>query len=706
MLHAKIAKMSSVKTQRDPQELQGKRYRPEIEGLRTVAFLLVAVFHIWLNRVSGGVDVFFTVAGFLVTLSLLSQIRKFGTVRAGQFFGRLALRLLPPALLVLGAVAVLTLILLPFSEWRNVFGQVFASSAYWENWYLGINAVDYLAVDTSRSPVQHFWAMSVQGQFYVLWFLAFILAIFIAGRIRKRAKSVAAVLVAALVVISFIWSVYQTRDDQQFAYFSTLTRIWEFGVGSLIAMVIERVKINQVLAAVLSWASVAMIICVGVLLPVADLFPGWVAVLPVAAACIIILTGQDQARWGASALLASKPLVWLGGLGYGVYLWHWPILIFVLHVQGRNRAGLLTGIAVIALALLLSWLTKRLVENPFMKARQSTSPRAGRIALLVALSGVVIVAGASSLGVVKVDERVAAEQKMAGDPCLGANALAAEPECAEANFGGRYLPSTPDSDAGELFTGSDPSGVRCATGLSDPELRPCRWGDPTAEVRVALIGNSHGAVWFPAFKEIAANRGWLIDAYFKHSCTYNSATRSQQNESWRTSCDEWNESLTEYLAAQEPYDYVLTSAIAQNSSFTDLNSGETGISVGAKGYEEVWRPLIDRGATILAMRDYPRAPREVIDCARQDPTSDCSFELAEVQVPLEEEVLMVAANRLEGAVPIDMQGWFCVDGVCPGVIGNTHVYRDAGHFTGTYGRTLAGPLEQALMQDAGLEYAD
>src|SRR5690606_3659621 len=144
------------------------------------------VFHVWFNRVSGGVDVFFTVAGFLITVTLLGQVRRTGRVDAGRFFGRLATRLLPPAALVLFAVLVLTLLVRPFSGWRDVFAQVFASAAYFENWFLAFNSVDYLAVDTTKSPVQHFWAMSIQGQFYVLWFVIFA---FICVAMRKRERN-------------------------------------------------------------------------------------------------------------------------------------------------------------------------------------------------------------------------------------------------------------------------------------------------------------------------------------------------------------------------------------------------------------------------------------------------------------------------------------------------------------------------------------
>ncbi|MBP2437074.1 acyltransferase family protein [Microbacterium amylolyticum] len=260
--------------------------------------MLVAVFHIWFNRVSGGVDVFFTIAGFLVTATLLSQTRRFGHVRARTFFGRLAMRLLPQAAVVLGAVLVLTIVVRPYASWRDGFLQILASASYWENWFLAFNSVDYLAVDTTRSPVQHFWAMSIQGQFYVIWFVLFLLVAFIVRRSGTSTKRAAVVAVAALIVVSFVWSVLQTGSDQQFAYFSTLTRVWEFGLGSLLALTIDKVKLPAQVAAVLSWIALIAVVTVGAVLPVADLFPGYVALIPVVAACLIIVTGQQEAKWG------------------------------------------------------------------------------------------------------------------------------------------------------------------------------------------------------------------------------------------------------------------------------------------------------------------------------------------------------------------------------------------------------------------------
>lgn len=672
-------------------------YRPEIEGLRTVAFLLVAVFHIWFNRVSGGVDVFFTVAGFLITLTLLGNIHRHGRVQVGQFFSRLATRLLPTAAIVLAATVVVMIVLRPSALWRDGFMQVLASATYWENWYLSFNSIDYLAVDTTRSFVQHFWAMSVQGQFYVIWALAFVLVALVARLVRASARSVAFVIVLALVVVSFAWSIYHTNADQQFAYFSTLTRVWEFGAGSLLALVIDKVRIPAAIGALLSWVAVLSIILIGALLPVAEMFPGYVALVPVIAALLIIATGQTQARWGASRLLASRPLVWLGGLGYGVYLWHWPILIAALEVQGRTEAGWKTGIVVILAGLVLAWFTRKFIETPALSARRSARAFVRRAVAVASIAGVVIVAGVSATGIRLIDrnnqaEEVAIEQ-LVEDPCFGAGALTTSESCSHLDDV-PVVPSEPSKDLAEIFYG------KCSTPQDKSWVGRCTFGNPDSDTRMLLIGNSHAAVWFPALEQIAEARSWRLDTYYRQACTFNAASRETSRPVVQETCDKWTNNLTKKLASDPPYDYVFTSAIGTNDSFFDSDTGESGPELGIDGYREVWQPLIDRGADIMALRDYPRLSETAAQCALDELRADCVVKQSKAVTPLDEEVLVNAAKSIDGAHPIDMTHMFCQDGDCPTTIGNVRVFRDPAHFTATYAETLAKPLGQALQDQA------
>jgi peptidoglycan/LPS O-acetylase OafA/YrhL len=146
-----------------------REFRPEIEGLRAVAALLVMTYHLWFDRVSGGVDVFFVISGYLVTQSLLRQAERDGKLDVTGFWRRLVRRLAPASFLILFLAAIGCVLLLPMVRWADTAQQIVASALYVENWLLAFNAVDYLARDTPQSPVQHFWALSIQGQFYFFW---------------------------------------------------------------------------------------------------------------------------------------------------------------------------------------------------------------------------------------------------------------------------------------------------------------------------------------------------------------------------------------------------------------------------------------------------------------------------------------------------------------------------------------------------------
>lgn len=211
-----------------------RRFRSEIEGLRIVAALLVAVYHIWFNRVSGGVDVFFVISGFLITASIISKIKKDNELSARKYFGSLLKRLLPGALTVIGITSLLSIFLLPSSILLKYIKEAFASLFYYQNLQLAYSSTDYLDKEQMKTPLEHFWAMSIQGQFYIVWFLIFIFVVYILKKAEwvKPEKLITFIFVV-LFILSLSFSIYQTAVNQPFAYFNPLARIWQFALGGL-----------------------------------------------------------------------------------------------------------------------------------------------------------------------------------------------------------------------------------------------------------------------------------------------------------------------------------------------------------------------------------------------------------------------------------------------------------------------------------------
>ncbi|MGO1837198.1 acyltransferase family protein [Agrococcus casei] len=668
--------------------------------MRTVAFILVAIYHVWFNRVSGGVDVFFTVSGFLITITLLGHLRRFDTVRPWLFLSRLLGRLLPAAAVVCIAVLIGTVVLRSFALWDDTFEQIVASMLYFENWYLAFNSADYLATDQSRSPLQHFWAMSIQGQFYLIWLAVFLVAVWLASVTGIRAVRVAASLIIAVVILSFAWSLIQTQTNQQFAYFSTATRAWEFGAGSLLALVISRIKLPVAVAAPLSWVGLGALVSIGFLLPVADVFPGWVALIPVLSAAAVVIAGESGARWGANALLSTKPFEWLGGFGYAFYLWHWPVMIFVLSVQDRTVVGVRTGLAILAFSFVLAYATRRLVEQPVMAMRSHAKPRLRRAATSISIAAAIVVSSAGGVGQLYVAQEISAQAdakwEALNEPCSGALALATPDDCSPTTSPAAVVPVNPGDDVGKIFND------KCHTRPTQTDFKPCSWGDPNGDVRVALVGNSHGAVWLPALEAIALKHGWQLDSYNKAACSFNFAGRDEENPKVRDTCLTWVDEVIDHMDRQDPYDFIITSASAGNSAFIDSETGMISFEAGVIGYQQAWSTQTQRGTQMIVMRDYPKTTNEMINCSRDNPRAECSTLLEDVQTPLIDDVIAQATVGNDDAVLVDMTQWFCTDGVCPTVIGDVHVYRDFHHFTETYGTTLAKPLEQALREQTSM----
>ena len=209
--------------------------RPEIQGLRALAVVLVVVFHLWPYRLHGGyvgVDVFFVISGDPITSHLAREVEQTGRLRVGRFWARRIRRLLPASLLVLAVSAVTILIWVPQSYWQQFMREIVASAIYVQNWALAADSVDYLAATNVASPAQHFWSLSVEEQFYVAWPLLLVAAVWLAARFGHWSRRSAIIVMLAVIgAASLAYSVIFTTSNPSVAYFSTATRAWEFAAG-------------------------------------------------------------------------------------------------------------------------------------------------------------------------------------------------------------------------------------------------------------------------------------------------------------------------------------------------------------------------------------------------------------------------------------------------------------------------------------------
>src|SRR6201999_2305760 len=328
-------------------------YRHDLDGLRGIAIALVAMFHVWFGRVSGGVDVFLALSGFFFGGKLLRAALNPAGGRAGSLAPlpevvRLVRRLLPALVVVLAGCAVLTILIQPETRWETFADQSLASLGYYQNWELASTVADYLRAGESVSPLQHIWSMSVQGQFYIVFLaLVFGFAFLFRRRLRDRLRTTFVLLLSALAVSSFVYAIFAHQASQATAYYNSFARAWELLLGALVGALVPYIRWPMWLRTVAATVALAAVLSCGALIDGVKQFPGPWALVPVGAALLFIVAGAnlqaDPATRGnlplPNRLMATAPLVRLGAMAYSLYLWHWPLLIFWLAYTGHAHAN-------------------------------------------------------------------------------------------------------------------------------------------------------------------------------------------------------------------------------------------------------------------------------------------------------------------------------------------------------------------------------
>lgn len=645
-----------------------------------MAALLVAAYHVWIGRVSGGVDVFFVVTGFFITLTLLAHPARYGRIAPWAYLGRIARRVWPMAAVVLVFAITLTVTLAPASLRGRNYEEILASALYVENWYLALNAIDYLNAADPPTPVQHFWAMSVQGQFYLVWLALAAIALWLSWRDPVKFRRAFATIIIATLVASFTWSVWQTSVRQPFAYFDTASRLWEFSVGGLIALAGSRILLSGMTAAITSWIGLLGLVLCGVILPVAASFPGYVALWPVAcAALLLISTRENERKWAATRLLALRPLVWAGAFAFGIYLWHWPLLIGYRYLFGLDaKPGLLAGVVIIGLAIILGWVGHVLLERPISRVRtRSLRLTAGLVSVWVII---VALAGAPAAAYIAGDENASQSPPRSHLECFGASAILDPDACSISGTGADLLP---DRTALLRDTGG---AYDCYTTADATDLTTCSFG--SGDLRVALIGNSHAAMFGPELGRRADALGWTVDVLASNGCLWGAQRPSSPDIA--PQCAQRIAAQESLLMGADPYDVVL---------FAGGRGSTPASEQGIEAIAASWNELRARGTEIIVLEDNPRLTDEAVRCALESSDQElrggtCDMERdAALAIP---DRYISAAGFTESAV-VQTLDFYCTQDVCPAVIGDVIVYRDGHHLTATYVSTMADMLVERVL---------
>jgi peptidoglycan/LPS O-acetylase OafA/YrhL len=700
-------------------------FRPDVEGLRAVAVVLVVAFHAAVWPLGGGylgVDVFFVISGFLITSLLVDEVRATGTIVLTDFYARRIRRLLPAAVLVLVATTLATAVLVPAVDRPQIAGDVRAAALLVANWHFAGGSTDYFA-GSGDSPVLHYWSLSLEEQFYLVWPA---LLLVVAGRRRaRRARTPAPratdrrlwLLLAPVGLLSLGLSAATTASAGPWAYFGTHTRAWELAAGAAVALSRPQLhRLGERVAVFGGWMGLALVLGSAVVLGESTPVPGVALIAPVAGAAALVAAGARTQR-GAATLLGRPRVAAIGRLSYSWYLWHWPCLVFARRIWSAPAVDDLPApdapwairLGAVALSLGLAALTYRFVEAPLRSAR-----------LLRPAGGRALPAGALLAAAAVIAPTVA----LATPPPPPVQAVAASPVTAPAPvptpLAGRE--TGPSRSRGSSVPAAVPAhpamtpaqaradevGTRdCFAGFG-PRSAPadCRFGDPGGDRVVVLVGDSHAAHWFPAFDAIARQRHWQLWFWAKSGCGY-AQVREELAAYHReyTECTAWRSSVQARITALPEVDLVVVGrAISYLGQLLDASGAEVARDaarpVWAAGAAAALRDLGTGGRRVVLLRDVPRPGFDVPEClsSHANASSACTFPQAGHLHP--DAALWTAEQPVTTAAEVgvvDLAPLICPADPCQTVSpGGAIIYRDDHHLTATFARSVSGAVATAL----------
>jgi len=640
--------------------------RDDIQGVRALGALLVFTFHVYLNGVSGGVDVFFVVSAYFMARNALKSNSIGGQVDILAFYKGFLLRVAPQAAIALIGIAALVYWFSSPMSWALNFRSIGASALYVENWWLISRGQDYLARSESLSLTQHFWAMSLIGQSYLVWPLLVYASNAVSRRLAAHPVSMLARLLVALSVLSFCWSIYSTNANPARAYFDFAARFWEFGAGALLGLLgAHDTKTRPGRAALLSWIGAGLLLSCGFLLGSRLSFPGFAALWPVSAAMLIIQYGQPSKRFNAGRVLSHPLLVKLGGFSYGIYLWHWPL--YALYEESAYRLQgnhFVAGVVILLVSICLAVMSKKLADALLRSLR---FPERKNIPALGVLSLLMLVGVATEIARKNISENGSVwDQHRLGEAGFVAPG-----------------PFRIRNDNAVVYKS------KCHQNIVSADVRKCEFGAGDGR-KIVLIGGSHSAQWLPALTQHAGDEHWKIISITKSNCLFGDPDDKTLFGKLDQSCAEWNADAMRQLIELKP-DLVLSIATRWREE------GGRRVEYIPAGYQARFRQLSEAGIPVLAIRDNPWMQKDPPRCVYSPIVFDktlCGDERTEV---LDDAGFQRALAGIPPRVRIvDLTDYFCDRKYCWAVKDGIAVYRDPHHITATYAQKISAGLRDHI----------
>ncbi|WP_285247168.1 acyltransferase family protein [Pseudarthrobacter sp. efr-133-R2A-89] len=693
------------------------KLRGDIQGLRALAVTAVIADHLlhWPSGGFVGVDIFFVISGFLITGILAKEFARTAHISFTGFYARRIRRIIPVSLLVLAATVLTAKLLYTESSFQSVVWDSLASFFFVANWRYAATGTDYFAAGGTPSPLQHFWSLAVEEQFYFVWpwlMLGILLLVTKLWRVSsQRAVRISGLAMALATVSSFWWALGQSSSDPTVAYFSSLTRSWELGVGALLALFAGVFAgIPAVVRTLLAWLGTAGMLASIFFATSGPGFPAPGAVLPVLATAAVI-AASTGAQANHNYLLTNPVSKYLGGISYSLYLWHFPIIVFlgVRYPEG----GTVYALMALGLTLALSVASYHLVENPFNKApilvkhnsktdkRRAWQQWRGVNAGVFQNGGLVTLAATTAIVVALVlvrpttsttaEEAAAYNQRLASRGTETSAPAAPVADTPQAKITGSLSSALTTSSwpalspsVDHVMTEGMPDEAAAGCGAADVfNQTSCAFGNPSSP-EVVVFGDSLGTTLVPTVRE-ALESDHYVRGLTLAACAVIDLNVKFDSDAARDKCMGIRADAVRYIQNRKPETVLVIENYAWANS-KKLISGATGEAMQAE-----WRAAaqsfvskVSRSTKRVVFVAAPPEGKQLADCASKISTpSSCVSD-----IPGTWQQVHDVESKIDGSAYLDTLHWFCVSGRCPSFSGTTPIKRDFIHPTQQYARQV------------------
>lgn len=684
-------------------------FRDDIQGIRGLAVLMVVLHHIGF-AVYGGVDMSFVLSGYLATDGMLRAAEKDDTFTARwyvtkfvpKYYARRVRRVMPLAAIVIIAIMVATVLMAPgFRAWTIGLDGLWAAVSG-ANYRFATQGTSYLAgITDNTSPVQHYWSLAVEEQFYLLFPWLFML-LFLLGRQLGKTRLVLGVGLLALGAASLYASVdlSAAKATQPWAYFSLHSRAWELLIGCLVAVAARQfARMWLPFAAIMSWGGLAVLGVGSVFIYQTEhttgAIPGAVMLWPTIGVAMFIAGGCANPWYGAEFLLGTptptrriwahlaravsvvpRTFQYLGRVSYGWYLWHWAPLVLIDQAIDRELT-VVERTTIVLLTLVIAIVSNKVVETPIKRAKHLTEfpSRAFRLGYRF------VIAALLAVGVTLALSYTGAEAKKDVAPVNPAYI----PALLQESMATRQLPASAEKQLGYIKTDLFP---RCIVDVPETQAKSCNLGDASGREHIVLFGNSLAWQWIPAVNKLARDEKSQLTVIAKAGCppeNYDITVLDRKSNQDYSECTPWRKHAYDKIGQLRPKLVILSSRAEKQ--------------VTPQAIRDAVAHFQGLGARVIVVLETPYA-----EFGKNDDVPECvnrhrnSLDKCVTTLPPRPESAMVArVARDAGATVIDPTPWLCVDRRCPSVIDGKVVYWDDHHLTAT----MTQWLTRAFIEKAG-----